>query len=81
MSGNVTFNEEKIFNRIPLSAGQTQLEQEEDLSPVAFICELLNDNVVPKSTEETKEHKKWYEAMQSEYNSLIENDVWKLVDN
>ena len=54
---NVTFNEQKILNNNSLSAGQTQLEQEKDLNPVSFICELLYSNVIPKLTEETKTQK------------------------
>ena len=51
-SRNVTFNEQKRFNNNSLSAGQTRLEKEADLNPVAFSIELINDNVIPKSTEE-----------------------------
>ena len=54
---NVTFIEQKILNNNSLSSGQTQLEQEEDLNPVSFICELLYSNVIPKLTEETKNTK------------------------
>ena len=31
--------------------------QEDDLNPVAVVCELINDNVIPKSIEETKKEK------------------------
>ena len=48
---DVTFNEQKMFNNISLSAGQARLEQEADLNHVAFLGELINDNVIPKSTE------------------------------
>ena len=42
---------------------------------------MINDNVIPKSTEEAIKDKNWYEAMKTEYNSLVENDAWELVDN
>ena len=45
-SRNVTFNEHKMFNNNSLSAGQTRLEQETYLNPVAFSNELINDNVI-----------------------------------
>ena len=47
-----------MFDKFSLSAGQTQLAQEEDLNPVAVVCELIIDNVIPKSIEETKKKKK-----------------------
>ena len=36
---------------------------------------------IPKSTEEAIKDKKWYEAVKTEYNSLVENNFWDLVDN
>ena len=59
-SKNVTFNEKQMFNNNSLNAGQTRLEQEADLNPVAFLNELINDNVIPKSTEEAIKDGKWY---------------------
>ena len=80
-SRNVTFNEQKMFNNNSLSAGQTSLVQEADLNPVAFLNELINDNAIPKSTEEAIKYKNLYETMKTEFNSLVENNVWELVDN
>ena len=80
-SRNVTFDERKLFNNNSLSAGQTRLEQEADLNPVAFLNGLINENVIPKSTEDAIKDNNWYEAIKTEYNSLIENNVWELVDN
>ena len=51
-SRNVKFNEQKMFNNNSLSTGQTRLEHEADLNLVAFLNDLLNDNVIPKSTGE-----------------------------
>ena len=36
--------------------------------------------MIPKSTE-AKKDKNWYEAMKTEYNSLVKSNVWELVDN
>ena len=80
-SRNVIFNEHKMFDNNSLGAGQTRLEQEANLNPVAFLNELINDNVIPNSTEETMKDKNWYEEMKTEYNSLIKNNVWEFVDN
>ena len=80
-SRNVTFNEQKMFNKNALSAGQTWLEQEADLSPGAFLKELVNDNLIPKSTEAAIKIKFCYEAMKIVYNTLVENNIWELVNN
>ena len=41
-----------MFNINSLSAGQIRLQQEAGLNPIAFLKELINDNGIPKSTEE-----------------------------
>ena len=37
--------------------------------------------MLPKSIDEAIRDKNWYEAMKLEYNSLVENRVWELVEN
>ena len=71
----------KMFNNNSLSAGQTRLEPEADLNLVAFLNKLKNDNWIPKSTEKALKDRNWYEAMKTENNSLVENNVWELADN
>ena len=64
-----------------MRARQTQLVQKAALNPVAFLSQLINDNVITESTEEAKKDKKGYEATQTKYRSLGENIFWELVDN
>ena len=70
-----------MFNNNTLSAGETRLEQEADLNPVAFLNELINDNAIPKSTEKAIQDINCFEAIKTEYNSLVQNNVWEHVDN
>ena len=47
----------------------------------SFDCELiLSSNNELTSFEETTSHDKWKESMQKEYDFLIKNGTWKLVD-
>ena len=48
---NVTFNEENMINKNSLRAGKTRIEQEADVKPLAFLSELVRDNVMLKATE------------------------------
>ena len=77
-SRSVTFNKQKMFNNKSLSAGQTRLEEEADLNSIAFLSELINDNLIPKSTEEAIKDNNWFEAMQTEYNSLMKTTTGNL---
>ena len=52
-----------------------------DLNPVAFLGEIVNNELLPKSINEAIRDKNWYEAMKLEDNSLVENKVWELVEN
>ena len=56
-------------------------EQEADAYLVAFFCEILSDNLIPESKEEAIKDKQWFKAMQTEYNTLVENNVCLIVDN
>jgi transposase InsO family protein len=48
---------------------------------VSYDCELnLSTNFEPTSFEEVASHDEWKEAMQKEYDALIKNGTWKLVD-
>eukprot|EP00253_Pinus_taeda_P011236 PITA_11236 len=48
---------------------------------VSYDCELnLSTDFEPTSFKEAASHDEWKEAMQKEYNALIKNDTWKLVD-
>jgi hypothetical protein len=48
---------------------------------VSYDCELnLSANLEPTSFEEATSHDEWKEAMQKEYDALIKNETWKLVD-
>ena len=65
---------EKIVNK-------HQSDSDRDLNPVAFLGEIVNNELLPKSIDETIRDKNWYESMKLEYNSLVENNVWELVEN
>ena len=48
----------------------------------SFDCELnLSANSEPTSFEEVASHDEWKESMQNEFDSLIKNGTWKLVDS
>ena len=48
---------------------------------VSFDCELnLSSNFEPNSFIESSECDYWKEVMQNEYDALIKNGTWKLVD-
>jgi len=48
---------------------------------VSYDCELnLSTDFEPTSFKEAAFHDEWKEAMQKEYDALIKNDTWKLVD-
>ena len=70
-----------MFNNTSLSVGKTRLEEKTDLNPVVFLNELIIYNVIYNSFEEAIKNKNKYEAMNTEYKSLVENNFWQLVDN
>jgi hypothetical protein len=48
---------------------------------LSYDCELnLSTNFEPTSFDEVASHDEWKEAMQKEYDALIKNETWKLVD-
>ena len=48
---------------------------------VSYDCELnLSADFEPTSFKEAASHDEWKEAMWKEYDALIKNDTWKLVD-
>ena len=48
---------------------------------VAYNCELnFSTDLEPTSFKEDSSHDEWNEAMPKEYNALIKNGTWKLVD-
>ena len=48
---------------------------------VSYDCELnLSTDFEPTSFKEATSHNEWKEAMQKEYDALIKNDTWKLVE-
>eukprot|EP00253_Pinus_taeda_P036184 PITA_36184 len=48
---------------------------------VSYDCELnLSTDFEPASFKEAASHDAWKEVMQKEYDALIKNDTWKLVD-
>jgi len=48
---------------------------------VSYDCELnLSTYFEPTSFKEAASHDEWKEAMQKEYDALIKNGTWKLVD-
>ena len=65
---------EEIVNKHP-SVG------DRDINPVAVLGEIVNNELLPKSIDEAIREKNWYEAMKLEYNSLVENKFWELVEN
>jgi hypothetical protein len=47
----------------------------------SYDCELhLSTNLEPTSFKETTSRDEWKESMQKEYDALIKNGTWKLVD-
>ena len=58
-----------------------QSDSDRDVNPVNFLGEVVNNELLPKSIDEAIRDKNWYEAMKLEYNSLVENKVWELVEN
>ena len=82
-SRNVTFNENEMFIEVKEMkeiVSKHQSDGDRDLYPVAFL-EIVNNELLPKSIDEAIRDKNWYEAMKLEYNSLVENKVWELVEN
>ena len=67
-SRNVTFNGHKLVNNNSLCSRQTRLKHEADLNPVAILNELINDNLIPKSTGETKRSTKREKLVRSNEN-------------
>ena len=48
---------------------------------ISYNCELsFSTDHEPNSFKEAASHDEWKEAMQKEYDSLIKNGTWKLVD-
>jgi hypothetical protein len=48
---------------------------------ISYDCELnLSTDIEPTSFEEVASHDEWKEAMQKEYDALIKNGAWKLLD-
>eukprot|EP00253_Pinus_taeda_P032944 PITA_32944 len=48
---------------------------------VSYVCELnLSTDFEPTSFKEAASHDEWKETMQKEYDALIKNGTWKLVD-
>ena len=84
-SRNVTFNENEMFievkEKMEEIVNKHHSDGDIDLNPVAFLGEIVNNELLPKSIDEAIRDKKWYEAMKLEYNSLVENKVWELVEN
>ena len=81
----VTFNENKMFIEVKEKKEEIvdkhQLDSEGDLHPVAFLGEIVNNELLPMSIDEAIRDKNWYESMKLEYNALVENKVWELVEN
>ena len=45
------------------------------------MCQLAIDPLLPKNVDEALQNPIWFEAMNIEYDSLVENNVWSLVKN
>ena len=58
-----------------------QSDSDRDVNPVAFLGEIVNNELLPKSIDEAIRDKNWYETMKLECNSLVENKVWELAEN
>ena len=84
-SRNVTFNENEMFIEVKEKKEEIVNKHHSDgdrnLNPVAFLGEIVNNELLPKSIDEAIRDKNWYEAMKLEYNSSVENKVWELVEN
>ena len=57
-----------------------QSDGDGDLNPVVFLDGIVHEELLPKFIDESIRDKDWYEARKLEYNSLVENKVWELVD-
>ena len=84
-SQNVTFNENEMFIEVKEMTEEIvnkhRSDSDRDLNPVAFLGEIVNNELLLKSIDEAIRDKNLYEAMKLEYNSLVENKVWELVKN
>ena len=82
---NKTFNEKEMFIEVKEKkeeiVNKHHSDGDRDLNPVAFLGEIVNNELLPKSIDEAIRDKNWYEAMKLEYNSVVENKVWELVEN
>ena len=82
---NVTFNENEMFIEVKKMKVEIVNKHpsvgDRDINPVAVLGEIVNNELLPKFIDEAIRDKKWYEAMKLEYNSLVENKVWELVEN
>ena len=78
-SRNVTFNENEMFIEVKEKkeeiVNKHHSDGDRDLNPVAFLGEIVNNELLPKSIDKVIRDKNWYEAMKLEYNSLVENKV------
>jgi hypothetical protein len=53
-----------------------------DYMDVSYDCELnLSTNIEPNSFKEVDSHDEWKDSMKKEYDALIKNGAWKLVDS
>ena len=84
-SRNVTFNENETFIEVKEKKEEIVNKHHSDgdrgINPVAFLGEIVYNELLPKSIDEAIRDKNWYEAMKLENNSLVENKVWELVEN
>ena len=76
-SRNVIFNENEMFIEVKKKkeelVNKHHSDGDRDLNPVAFLGEIVNNKLLPKSIDEAIRDKNWYETMKLEYNSLVEN--------
>ena len=81
----VTFNENEMFIEVKEMkeeiVNKRQSDSDRDSNPLTFLGEIVNNELLPKSFDEAIRDKNWYEAVKLEYNSLVENKVWELVEN
>ena len=67
---NFTSNKQKLFEDI-----------DNDSNEVSFLSQLAIDPLLPKNVDEALQNPNWFETMKNEYDSLVENNVWSLLES
>ena len=77
-SRNVRLNEIEIYFKQKKTQKLVE-DIDNDSNEVSFLCQLAIGPLLPKNVDEALQNPNWFEAMNNEYDSLVENNVWSLV--